>query len=150
MQKHLFRQFSSPGHNGFLSDVSVTFIDKTDPSDPLKHENYWRETPLWLWRPMGLILKIVSEFYHLIILKLALFILPVHCTLWSIGTACFSGLELWKMYLFSHYFINLSFTFLFIVTSIITMVTLLLLLLFSLMLPMLFPIVICCLFSLLF
>ena len=84
---------------------------------------------------MGLILKIVSEFYHLIILKLVLFILPKYCTLWIIRTACFSGLELWKMNLFSHYFINFSFTFQFIVTSIITMVTFLLLLLFSLMLP---------------
>ena len=40
MQEHLFRHFSSPGHNGFLNDVSVTFIDKTDPSDPLKRENF--------------------------------------------------------------------------------------------------------------
>ena len=41
MQEHLFQHFSSPGPNGFLSDVSVTFIDKTDPSDPLKCKNYW-------------------------------------------------------------------------------------------------------------
>ena len=53
---------------------------------------------------MGLILKLVSEFYHLIILKLALFILPIYCTLSIIGTTCLSGLELWKMNLFSHYF----------------------------------------------
>ena len=39
-----FWHFSSPGHNGFLNYVSVTFIDKTDPSDPLKRENFWRET----------------------------------------------------------------------------------------------------------
>ena len=149
LQEHLFRHFSSPGDNGFLNDVSVTFIDKTNPSDPLKRENYWRET-LWLWRPMGLILKIVSEFYHLTILKLALFILPIYCTLWIIGTACFSGLESRKMNLCSHYFINFSFTFLFIVTSVITMVTLLLLLLFLLMLPVLFPFVVCCLVLLLF
>ena len=25
MQEHLFRHFSSPGHNGFLNDVSITF-----------------------------------------------------------------------------------------------------------------------------
>ena len=60
---------------------------------------------------MSLILKIVSEFFYLIILKLALFILPLSCTLWIIGTACFPGLELWKMNLFSDYFINFSFTF---------------------------------------
>ena len=40
MQEHFFRHFSSPGHNGFFNDVSVTFIDKTDPSDPLKRENF--------------------------------------------------------------------------------------------------------------
>ena len=43
MQEHLFWYFSSPGHNGFLNEVSVTFIDKTDPSHPLKRENFWRE-----------------------------------------------------------------------------------------------------------
>ena len=56
MQKHLFRQFSSPGHNGFLKDVSVTFIDKTDPSDPPKRENYWRET-LMTMAPYGFNIK---------------------------------------------------------------------------------------------
>ena len=46
MQEHLFRLLPNPGHNGFLSDVSVTFVNKTDPSDPLKRENSWRETPM--------------------------------------------------------------------------------------------------------
>ena len=44
IQEHLFQHFLRPGHNGFLNDVSVTFIDKTDPSDPLKSESFWRET----------------------------------------------------------------------------------------------------------
>ena len=44
MQEHLFRHFSSPGHHGFLCHVSVTLIDKTEPSDPLKCEAFWRET----------------------------------------------------------------------------------------------------------
>ena len=44
MKEHLFRHFLSLGHKGFLNDVSVTFIDKTDPSYPPKHENFWRET----------------------------------------------------------------------------------------------------------
>ena len=149
MQEHLFRHFSSPGRNGFLNDVSVTFLDKTGPSDPLKRQIFG-EKHLWLVRPISLILKIVSDFYHLIILKLAFFILPLYCTLWIIGMTCFSGLKLWKMNLFSHYFINFSFTFLFIVTSIITMVTLLLLLLFLLNLPVLFSFVMSCLFLLLF
>ena len=53
MQEHLFRHFSSSGHNGFLIDVSITFIDKTDTSDPLKREDYWRRT-LETMAPLGL------------------------------------------------------------------------------------------------
>ena len=37
----------------FLNDVSVTFIDKTDPSDPLKRENFWREIRMTM-APYGL------------------------------------------------------------------------------------------------
>ena len=46
MQEHLFRYFSIPGHNGFLNDNSVTFIDKTDPSEPLKREEKFGEKNL--------------------------------------------------------------------------------------------------------
>ena len=53
LQEHLFRHFSSPGHNGFLNDVSVTFINKTDPSDPLKCEKFCRETFMFM-APYGL------------------------------------------------------------------------------------------------
>ena len=72
MQEHLFKHFNSMGHNGFLnnvsitlidktdgnhkgflSDVSITFIDKTDPSDPLKREDYWRSI-LKTMAPFGL------------------------------------------------------------------------------------------------
>ena len=31
-------------HDGFLNDVSITFIDKTDPFDVLRREDYWRQT----------------------------------------------------------------------------------------------------------
>ena len=44
MQEHLFSHFSVADHGGFLNDVSVTFIDKTDPSDPLWRKDYWRQT----------------------------------------------------------------------------------------------------------
>ena len=44
MQQHLFNHFCTCGHCGFLENVSLTFIDKTDPSDPLKREDYWRST----------------------------------------------------------------------------------------------------------
>ena len=57
MPEHLFREFSSAGHNGFLNDVSVTFIEKTDPSDPLKRENFWGEK-LMTMAPYGLNIEI--------------------------------------------------------------------------------------------
>ena len=31
-------------HTQFVNDASITFIDKTDPTDPLKREQYWRHT----------------------------------------------------------------------------------------------------------
>ena len=39
MQEHLFEHFNEEGHNGYLEDVSITFIDKADPPEPLKREN---------------------------------------------------------------------------------------------------------------
>ena len=47
MQQHLL------SHCGFLEDVSLTFIDKTDPADPLKRYEYWRTT-LKAMAPFGL------------------------------------------------------------------------------------------------
>ena len=44
MQEYLYGHFSSPSHTGFLNDVSVTLIDKTDESDPKKPEGYWKKT----------------------------------------------------------------------------------------------------------
>ena len=44
MQRHLYEHYSSIGHCGFLQDVSITLTDKTDPSDPLMREDYWRRT----------------------------------------------------------------------------------------------------------
>ena len=60
MQEHLFSHFSLAGHDGFFNDVSITFIDKTDPSDPSRREDYWRQT-LKQWFRSGLILKTVSD-----------------------------------------------------------------------------------------
>ena len=44
LQEHLFEHFNSEEHNGFLCDVSVTLIDKTDAKNPIKREHYWRHT----------------------------------------------------------------------------------------------------------
>ena len=34
--------FLSEGHNGLIDDVEIVFIDKTDPSDPTRREEFWR------------------------------------------------------------------------------------------------------------
>ena len=53
MQRHLYEHYSSTGHCGFLEHVSIILIDKTDPSDPLKREDYWKRT-LYTMAPYGL------------------------------------------------------------------------------------------------
>ena len=44
MQVHLYDHFILPGHSGFLHDVSITLIDKTDLSCPNKREHCWIDT----------------------------------------------------------------------------------------------------------
>ena len=44
MQQHFLNHFCISGHCGFLKDALLTFIDKTDPSDLLKREEYCRST----------------------------------------------------------------------------------------------------------
>ena len=44
MQRHLYEHFTLPGHSGFLHEVSITLIDKTDPSWPTKREHNWIDT----------------------------------------------------------------------------------------------------------
>ena len=50
---HVYLKYQTYGYCSFLEDVSSTFIDKTDPSDPLKREDYWRST-LKTMAPFGL------------------------------------------------------------------------------------------------
>ena len=40
MQEHTLEHFNSEGSTGFLENVSVTFIDKTDLQNPEKREKY--------------------------------------------------------------------------------------------------------------
>ena len=44
MQERLYEHFCDSEHSGFLNDVSITFIDKKDPTNPLQRENYWKHT----------------------------------------------------------------------------------------------------------
>ena len=53
MQRHLYEHSSSVGHFGYLEHVSITLTDKTDPSEPLKREDYWQRT-LCLMAPYDL------------------------------------------------------------------------------------------------
>ena len=43
-QQHLYKHFMLEDHTQFVNDVSIIFIDKTDPTDSLKREQYWRYT----------------------------------------------------------------------------------------------------------
>ena len=41
MQRHLHEHFTLPGQSSFLHGVPITLIDKSDPSCPTKHEDFW-------------------------------------------------------------------------------------------------------------
>ena len=43
-QEHIFEYFNGDGRSGFLENVSITSIDKNNPSNPEKRENYWIQT----------------------------------------------------------------------------------------------------------
>ena len=53
MQQHLYEHFYIKGHNGFLGNVSISLIHKTDGFQPNKRENYWIRAlePLAPWGP---------------------------------------------------------------------------------------------------
>ena len=53
MEEHLYKQFKTEGHKGFLNEGSVTLIDKTDGKDPKKRKRYWVRT-LKTMEPYGL------------------------------------------------------------------------------------------------
>ena len=63
MQEHLLEHFKSEGHSGFLRNVSIILVDKTDGKDPKKRENYWIRTLKTLLH-LDLILKTVSDQSH--------------------------------------------------------------------------------------
>ena len=53
MQKYLHDHFLSEDHDGLVNNVVIIFIDKTDPSDPERREEFWR-TKLRTFAPHGL------------------------------------------------------------------------------------------------
>ena len=58
MKEHLYEHFCDGEHSGFLNDVSITFVDKTDPVNSLQTEteNYWKHT-LKIFAPYDLNIK---------------------------------------------------------------------------------------------
>ena len=42
MQNYFHDHFLSEGHNGLINDDGIVFNDKTDPSDPTRREQFWR------------------------------------------------------------------------------------------------------------
>ena len=43
MQPELVEHFVADKYNCFLTDCSITLIHKTDGSDPMSREEYWRK-----------------------------------------------------------------------------------------------------------
>ena len=52
-QVGFFAHFQSLDHNGFLEDTEIIFIDKTDPSESIRREEFWIDT-LKTRYPLGL------------------------------------------------------------------------------------------------
>ena len=42
MQKDFHDHLLSKGHNGLINDVETVFTDRTDPSQPTRREEFWR------------------------------------------------------------------------------------------------------------
>ena len=53
IQQYLHDYFLSKDHDGFLNNVEITLIDRTDPLDPERREEFWR-TKLRTLAPLGL------------------------------------------------------------------------------------------------
>ena len=53
MQKHLHDHFLSEDQDSLLNNVEINLIDKTDPSDPKRREEFWK-TKLPILATIGL------------------------------------------------------------------------------------------------
>ena len=42
IQKYFYDHFLREGHNGLINDVEIVLICKTDPSEPTKRQEFWR------------------------------------------------------------------------------------------------------------
>ena len=102
MQEHLYEHFCDSEHSGFLNHVSITFIDRMDPTNPLQRENYWKHT-LKIFAPYGLNIKENVQLLHcffvfagigiVCVVVAALTLIAYHCELHVLLLA------LWKLLL---------------------------------------------------
>ena len=53
-QQHIYDHFMLEGLMQFVNYVSIIFSDKTDPTDPLKREQYWKHALKKHWYHMTL------------------------------------------------------------------------------------------------
>ena len=65
MQEHLYEHFCDSEHSGFLNDVLIAFIGKTNPTNPLQRENDWKHT-LKTFAPYGQNIKENVQLFHCI------------------------------------------------------------------------------------
>ena len=142
----MFNHFCTSGHYVFLENVSVTFIDKTDPSDPLKRENYWRST-LKTIAPFGLnIEKSVCKFY-INILSICIFIGLVRFEDKDLG---YIGNQ-WSFFIFKDIFYLFLFWLLFVVIFVIIVVIIIIIIVFMVVITIFifsyFCFYYCCLYS---
>ena len=56
MQRYLHEHVLSDSHNGLINDVEIVFIDKTEPSDPTRREEFCK-IKLKTLEPYGLNLE---------------------------------------------------------------------------------------------
>ena len=63
MEPELFQHFVADSCSCFLTDCSITLIHKTDGSDPMKREEYWRKV-LKTVAPYGLNTLLLHAFIH--------------------------------------------------------------------------------------
>ena len=63
MQQHVHEHFYSEGHNGFLENVPISLIDKTESFQLKEREDYWVRT-LKTLAPLGL--NVEGAFWHFI------------------------------------------------------------------------------------
>ena len=91
MQPERFEHFAADNHSCFLTDCSITLIDKIDGSDPTRREEHWRK-----------VLKTAAPFFlgwGLVYVKCILFrsYLCVMLSIWCLHSGLFNNPLWWRL-----------------------------------------------------